>query len=91
MTEAWSAEALARRGAADRERVLAELRVANPGNARRLRHMPLPHCPNFRDMGGIATADGAHQLRHGVLFRHGRLSETDAEERRYVDALAIRT
>jgi len=53
--------------------------------------MPLPHCPNFRDMGGLATADGAHQLRYGVLFRHGRLSETDAEERRYVDALTIRT
>ena len=90
MTEAWSAEALAARET-DIEAKLAALRVPNPRNELRLRHLPLPRCPNFRDCGGYRTSDSRHQLRFGVLYRHGRLSQTDAEERRYIDALGIKT
>jgi hypothetical protein len=91
MTEAWTAEALAARQT-NKAETLRELHTPNPRNQRRLRFMPLaPFCPNFRDMGGLLTADGKHRLRYGVLYRHGRLSETDAEQRGYIDALGIRT
>jgi protein-tyrosine phosphatase len=45
---------------------------------------------NFRDIGGLATADGG-QLRSGRLFRSGSLQElTDQDVRVLVDRLAVR-
>ncbi|GAC1632827.1 MAG: tyrosine-protein phosphatase [Nevskia sp.] len=45
--------------------------------------------PNFRDVGGLATADG-RSLRHGLLYRSDALDELDADDLLRLGSLAIR-
>ena len=40
----------------------------------RTRHVPLEGAPNFRDIGGYATADGRH-VRWGLIYRSGQLAQ----------------
>jgi protein tyrosine/serine phosphatase len=47
--------------------------------------------PNFRDLGGLSTADGG-RTRRGVVFRSSGLEELTAADLRYlVDDLGLRT
>lgn len=47
--------------------------------------------PNFRDLGGLATADG-RVTRHGVLFRSSALEELSSRDvRLLIDDLGLRT
>ncbi|MER5492674.1 tyrosine-protein phosphatase [Streptomyces sp. NPDC002490] len=45
---------------------------------------------NFRDLGGLPTADG-RRIRHGVLFRSGHLARATARDSRYLDSLGLHT
>ncbi|MFD7552664.1 tyrosine-protein phosphatase [Streptomyces sp. NPDC059578] len=45
---------------------------------------------NFRDLGGLPTADG-RRVRHGVLFRSGHLAHATDEDRRYLTGLGLHT
>lgn len=54
------------------------------------RHIPLEGQPNFRDLGGYATADG-RTVRWGRIYRSGelgRLTETDVTE--VIDVIGLR-
>lgn len=51
----------------------------------------LEGAPNFRDLGGLATADG-RTTRHGVVFRSSGLEElTDADVRYLIDDIGLKT
>ena len=54
------------------------------------RHIPLESQPNFRDLGGYATADGKH-TRFGQLYRSGNLDQLTEADRDAIRALGIRT
>ncbi|WP_245996407.1 tyrosine-protein phosphatase [Streptomyces armeniacus] len=45
---------------------------------------------NFRDVGGLPTADG-RRLRHGVLFRSGHLAHATSEDVAYLSGLGLHT
>jgi protein-tyrosine phosphatase len=45
---------------------------------------------NFRDVGGVPTADG-RRLRHGVLFRSGHLAHATPEDARFLGSLGLHT
>ncbi|NLU73024.1 tyrosine-protein phosphatase [Streptomyces sp. HNM0575] len=45
---------------------------------------------NFRDVGGVPTADG-RRLRHGVLFRSGHLAHATPEDARFLGGLGLHT
>ncbi|RKN10568.1 tyrosine-protein phosphatase [Streptomyces radicis] len=45
---------------------------------------------NFRDMGGLPTADG-RRVRRGLLFRSGHLAHATAEDRAFLEGLGLRT
>jgi protein-tyrosine phosphatase len=52
---------------------------------------PLEGVPNFRDLGGLPTADGG-RTRRGVLFRSSGLEElTEADVGYLVDRIGLRT
>jgi protein tyrosine/serine phosphatase len=51
----------------------------------------LEGAPNFRDLGGLPTADGRF-TRHGVLFRSGGLEELTSPDVRFlIDDIGLRT
>ena len=45
---------------------------------------------NFRDVGGVPTADG-RRLRHGVLFRSGHLAHATQEDAEFLHGLGLHT
>ncbi|RBM07226.1 tyrosine-protein phosphatase [Streptomyces sp. PT12] len=45
---------------------------------------------NFRDLGGLPTADG-RTVRGGLLFRSGHLAHATAEDRAFIEGLGLRT
>lgn len=45
---------------------------------------------NFRDVGGVPTADG-RRLRHGVLFRSGHLAHATDEDADFLGSLGLHT
>ncbi|MBF6043782.1 protein-tyrosine-phosphatase [Streptomyces sp. NRRL B-1677] len=45
---------------------------------------------NFRDLGGLPTADG-RRLRHGVLYRSGHLAHATEEDARFLGTLGLHT
>ncbi|MBN0047642.1 tyrosine-protein phosphatase [Streptomyces actuosus] len=45
---------------------------------------------NFRDVGGLPTADG-RRVRHGVLFRSGHLAHATQEDASFLSALGLHT
>lgn len=45
---------------------------------------------NFRDLGGLPTADG-RRVRPGVLFRSGHLAHATEEDTRFLDGLGLHT
>ncbi|WP_062644378.1 tyrosine-protein phosphatase [Streptomyces maremycinicus] len=45
---------------------------------------------NFRDVGGLPTADG-RRVRHGVLFRSGHLAHATDEDAAFLSALGLHT
>lgn len=51
---------------------------------------PLRNAPNFRDLGGIRTADG-RQVRHGCIYRSGVLDQLDDDDLATIARLGIRT
>ncbi len=50
----------------------------------------LTHAPNFRDVGGITTADG-RALRHGIVYRSGVLDTLDHIDISRLAALGVRS
>jgi protein-tyrosine phosphatase len=54
------------------------------------RHVPLTACFNFRDLGGLETADG-RRVRSGVLFRADTLHRLTAEDLDVLRRLGLRT
>ncbi len=68
--------------------LLAGVGVAQPpGHVRRL---PLDGAPNFRDIGGYATADGRH-VRWGQVYRSGQLSQLTVKDYEYLARRGIST
>ncbi len=55
-----------------------------------VRRLPLTGAPNFRDLGGYATADGK-QVRWGQIYRSGHLSQLTEKDYEYLARLGIRT
>ncbi|MFV0132555.1 tyrosine-protein phosphatase [Streptomyces sp. HMX87] len=45
---------------------------------------------NFRDVGGLPTADG-RRVRYGVLYRSGHLAHATAEDAAFLDSLGLHT
>ncbi|WP_333769207.1 tyrosine-protein phosphatase [Streptomyces sp. IBSBF 2435] len=45
---------------------------------------------NFRDVGGLPTADG-RRVRHGVLFRSGHLAHATAQDAAFLAGLGLHT
>ncbi|HEY3481105.1 MAG TPA: tyrosine-protein phosphatase, partial [Streptomyces sp.] len=45
---------------------------------------------NFRDVGGLPTADG-RRVRHGVLFRSGHLAHADEGDTAFLAGLGLHT
>ncbi|MCH0567018.1 MULTISPECIES: tyrosine-protein phosphatase [unclassified Streptomyces] len=45
---------------------------------------------NFRDVGGLPTADG-RRIRHGVLFRSGHLAHATQEDASFLSSLGLHT
>ncbi|WP_133917653.1 tyrosine-protein phosphatase [Streptomyces sp. NBC_00582] len=45
---------------------------------------------NFRDVGGLPTADG-RRVRHGVLFRSGHLAHATDEDAAFLSSLGLHT
>ena len=45
---------------------------------------------NFRDVGGLPTADG-RRVRHGVLFRSGHLAHATEEDAAFLGSLGLHT
>ncbi|MBO4253787.1 tyrosine-protein phosphatase [Streptomyces griseorubiginosus] len=45
---------------------------------------------NFRDVGGLPTADG-RRVRHGVLFRSGHLAHATEEDAAFLSSLGLHT
>ncbi|KUM87663.1 MULTISPECIES: tyrosine-protein phosphatase [Streptomyces] len=45
---------------------------------------------NFRDVGGLPTADG-RRVRHGVLFRSGHLAHATEEDAAFLTSLGLHT
>jgi len=45
---------------------------------------------NFRDVGGLPTADG-RRVRHGVLFRSGHLAHATDEDATFLSSLGLHT
>ncbi|MFE9311718.1 tyrosine-protein phosphatase [Streptomyces sp. NPDC088353] len=45
---------------------------------------------NFRDVGGLPTADG-RRVRHGMLFRSGHLAHATAEDASFLGSLGLHT
>jgi protein-tyrosine phosphatase len=45
---------------------------------------------NFRDVGGVPTADG-RRLRHGVLFRSGHLAHATPEDAQFLSTVGLHT
>ena len=54
------------------------------------RAVGLEGAPNFRDVGGYATADGRH-VREGVLYRSGELSKLTPADVDKVDGLRLKS
>ena len=54
------------------------------------RRVVLEGAPNFRDLGGYATADG-RRVRHGELFRSGVLSDLSDADLAVLTGLRIAT
>ncbi|MEM8609802.1 MAG: tyrosine-protein phosphatase [Myxococcota bacterium] len=54
------------------------------------RHVPLAGQPNFRDLGGYATADG-RKVRWGRVFRSGELSQLTDDDVAVLGELGIKT
>jgi protein-tyrosine phosphatase len=52
------------------------------------RRLPLDGAKNFRDLGGYLTRDG-RQVKWGMLYRSGRLSELTETDRQYFSGLNI--
>ncbi len=52
------------------------------------RRIPLKKQPNFRDIGGIPTADG-RQVKWGAIYRSGKLSKLNKSDLVYFDNLGI--
>ena len=54
------------------------------------RHVPLSGQPNFRDLGGYATADG-RRVKWGVVYRSGELSQLSKDDIAKLGRLGIKT
>jgi protein-tyrosine phosphatase len=54
------------------------------------RHVPLTACFNFRDLGGLETADG-RRVRSGVLFRADTLHRLTPEDLDVLRGMGLRT
>jgi len=54
------------------------------------RHVPLSGQPNFRDLGGYASADG-RTVRWGAVYRSGELSQLSEADVGELDSLGIKT
>lgn len=54
------------------------------------RHIPLVGQPNFRDLGGYASADG-RRIKWGVVYRSGELSQLSDDDVSRLGQLGIRT
>ena len=54
------------------------------------RHIPLAGQPNFRDLGGYASADG-RRIKWGVVYRSGELSQLSDDDVSRLGQLGIRT
>lgn len=67
-----------------------ELRADRGGAAAKVaeRRLPLAGQPNFRDLGGYATADG-RRVRWGRLFRSGMLAELDDHDIALLGTLSL--
>ena len=65
-----------------------ELYAGMPEHVRR-RHLALEGAPNFRDLGGYATADG-HHVKWGLLYRSDNLAHLSDADLEKVAALGIR-
>jgi protein-tyrosine phosphatase len=59
-----------------------------PVTANQSHALDLQGAPNFRDVGGYATADGRH-VRRGEIFRSGELSRLTPADVEKVDSLKI--
>jgi protein-tyrosine phosphatase len=53
------------------------------------RHVPLEGAQNFRDFGGYATEDG-RQVKHGHLFRSGRLTALSEADHKTMEGIGIK-
>lgn len=69
----------------------ADVAAAPPraGGAVTGRFVPLAGAPNFRDLGGYATADG-RRVRWGQVYRSGALSHLTDDDLALVTALGLR-
>ena len=54
------------------------------------RHVPLSGQPNFRDLGGYASADG-REVRWGAVYRSGELSQLSDADIGTLGSLGIKT
>ena len=54
------------------------------------RHVPLHGQPNFRDLGGYASADG-RRVKWGVVYRSGELSQLSGEDVDKLGRLGLKT
>jgi len=54
------------------------------------RHVPLEGQPNFRDLGGYATADG-RRVKWGLVYRSGELSQLSQADVGKLGALGIKS
>ncbi len=52
--------------------------------------LPFKGQPNFRDLGGIVTADG-HKVRWGMIYRSGDLSKLTSSDVTYLGSLHLNT
>lgn len=73
---------------------LAVAQTSGPPAAQRAAASPrildLQGAPNFRDLGGYATADG-HHVRYGVVYRSNKLSALTAGDETTIDGLHLVT
>lgn len=62
--------------------------IASAQRAENIRRLPLDGAPNFRDLGGYATAAGRH-VRWGQVYRSGQLAQLTDKDYAYLARLGI--
>ena len=60
----------------------------NTDTEKPLRRLSLQGTPNFRDLGGYATADG-RRVKWGYLYRSGQLSDLQQEDQLVLSGLQL--